>query len=254
MAARHHYMSLPKTGTCQLSRCCYWLGMMSIKLMQSRRNASANFERTFKECFSSPLVKAAEKNHVVGASSSTRAMGNVRTWDEAELRDSTALTRSGPRRRPGFVLWRSSGFRRGRGLSLHVASKDYLARGYTFACCIKAYLTEPLPLHVASKFGHDTVVKNAPGFVPRPHEAPHGFRHHMDYLAPYSTPLHVASKFGHDTVVKNLIEAGGEIGRHDDAGYTPLDWAAYFGHEGLIPMLLPEPSISRISLVIPLWK
>ena len=80
-----------------------------------------------------------------------------------------------------------------------------------------------------------------PDVTPRPHEAPHGFRHHMDYLAPYSTPLHVASKFGHDTVVKNLIEAGGEIGRHDDAGYTPLDWAAYFGHEGLIPMLLPEP-------------
>ena len=45
-----------------------------------------------------------------------------------------------------------------------------------------------------------------PDVTPRPHEAPHGFRHHMDYLAPYSTPLHVASKFGHDTVVKNLIK------------------------------------------------
>ena len=43
------------------------------------------------------------------------------------------------------------------------------------------------------------------------------------------------------SVVKNLIEAGGGIGRRDDVGYTPLDWAAYFGHEGLIPMLLPEP-------------
>ena len=74
---------------------------------------------------------------------------------------------------------------------------------YTFACCIKGLSGPGLCML------HQNLVmtQSSRPFVPRPHEAPHGFRHHMDYLAPYSTPLHVASKFGHDTVVKNLIEA-----------------------------------------------
>lgn len=39
------------------------------------------------------------------------------------------------------------------------------------------------------------------------------------------TPLHIAAGRGYTKIVEMLLDAGAEITRDGDDGYTPLDWA-----------------------------
>jgi ankyrin repeat domain-containing protein 50 len=52
------------------------------------------------------------------------------------------------------------------------------------------------------------------------------------------TPLSWAAKFGHEAVVKLLLDAKADINPKDDGGRTPLLWAAENGHEAVVKLLL----------------
>jgi uncharacterized protein len=47
-----------------------------------------------------------------------------------------------------------------------------------------------------------------------------------------------ASKENNKILLKKYIEYGGNINVSDNKGYTPLIYAAYFGHEGMVDFLL----------------
>jgi len=51
--------------------------------------------------------------------------------------------------------------------------------------------------------------------------------------------LHCASVFGIDEIVASLVEVEGcDINQEDNCGLTPLMWAAWSGHEGVVKILL----------------
>jgi ankyrin repeat protein len=52
------------------------------------------------------------------------------------------------------------------------------------------------------------------------------------------TPLHFAAKYGHETIADLLIERGAVIEAKDNGGWTPLHFAIIFGHEDLASKLL----------------
>jgi ankyrin repeat protein len=47
-----------------------------------------------------------------------------------------------------------------------------------------------------------------------------------------------AAKENNQTLIGKYVELGGNVNVSDDKGYTPLIYAAYFGHEGLVDFLL----------------
>jgi len=56
--------------------------------------------------------------------------------------------------------------------------------------------------------------------------------------------LHYASMFGLDEIVAGLVEVGGcDINQVDCAGNTPLVWAAWNGHEGVVEILLGRDGV-----------
>ena len=54
------------------------------------------------------------------------------------------------------------------------------------------------------------------------------------------TPLHHASVAGAGEVCRVLVRAGARADRADDAGRTPLHWAAGHGFEEVVAVLLEE--------------
>ncbi|KZL82811.1 sex-determining protein fem-1, partial [Colletotrichum incanum] len=52
------------------------------------------------------------------------------------------------------------------------------------------------------------------------------------------TPLGWAAEYGHEAVVKMLLHADGtDINSNDNAGRTPLSWAAMKGHVEVVSLL-----------------
>jgi len=55
------------------------------------------------------------------------------------------------------------------------------------------------------------------------------------------TPLSWAARYGHEAVVKLLLEKGAAIETTDiKYGQTPLTWATENGHEGVVKLLLEK--------------
>jgi ankyrin repeat domain-containing protein 50 len=54
------------------------------------------------------------------------------------------------------------------------------------------------------------------------------------------TPLSWAARYGHEAVVKLLLEKGTELETKDNYGRTPLSWAAVNGHEAVLKLLLEK--------------
>src|SRR5205807_3311237 len=59
------------------------------------------------------------------------------------------------------------------------------------------------------------------------------------------TGLHCASFFGIVEIVASLVEVGGcDINQKDCTGDTPLVWAAKYGHEGVVKILLGRDDVN----------
>jgi len=58
------------------------------------------------------------------------------------------------------------------------------------------------------------------------------------YYTSGCTPLHWAAHFGHEAVVRLLLENNADIEARDNDGRTPLHWAAARGHEAVVRLLL----------------
>jgi ankyrin repeat protein len=87
------------------------------------------------------------------------------------------------------------------------------------------------PLFYAARYGHTSIAKSllvqgatADGYVER------------WWMEP--TPLHAAALHGHTETCRLLIEAGSDIERRNEHGYTPLLVAARWGHLDCVTLLL----------------
>jgi len=71
-------------------------------------------------------------------------------------------------------------------------------------------------------------------------EAKGSYYHNFLSLEPYIfSGLHCASAFGIDEIVASFVEVGScDINQEDSLGNTPLLWAAWNGHEGVVKILL----------------
>ncbi|XP_065883118.1 26S proteasome non-ATPase regulatory subunit 10-like [Dysidea avara] len=104
------------------------------------------------------------------------------------------------------------------------------------------------PLHLASTFGHSTVIKVL-----------HDDGGNIDIEDPFEMcslvyverlevellesnnggrPLHYAADGGHSETVKLLMELGADINVEDEAGSTPLHYAAQSGSEDVVKMII----------------
>jgi len=54
------------------------------------------------------------------------------------------------------------------------------------------------------------------------------------------TPLHWAARYGREATVELLLDKGADINIQDKQGWTPLHWAAYNGHEAIVQLLLAK--------------
>ena len=60
----------------------------------------------------------------------------------------------------------------------------------------------------------------------------------MDAKSEYGwTPLMWAARYGHTDTVKILLDAGADVNAKDESGWTPLIWAAYYDHPDIIKIL-----------------
>jgi ankyrin repeat protein len=74
----------------------------------------------------------------------------------------------------------------------------------------------------------------------------------------YRTPLSWAAEYGHESVVKLLLETGKvDVDSKDNYGQTPLSWAAENGHESVVKLLLETGKVDVDSKdnygQTPLW-
>ena len=65
-----------------------------------------------------------------------------------------------------------------------------------------------------------------------------GFSYDFQYIPRQITGLHLAAYFGVSTVVQVLLAQGAEIEAKDSDYQTPLFWAAKYGHEAIVKLLL----------------
>jgi ankyrin repeat protein len=61
------------------------------------------------------------------------------------------------------------------------------------------------------------------------------------------TPLHYAADLGYVEIVKLLLERGADPKAKDNKGSTPLHWAAFFGHVDVVRVLLERGADPRIA-------
>jgi ankyrin repeat protein len=54
------------------------------------------------------------------------------------------------------------------------------------------------------------------------------------------TPLSYAAEYGHEAMVALLLEKGAELDTKDTYGWTPLSYAAGSGHEAVVKLLLEK--------------
>jgi cytohesin len=54
------------------------------------------------------------------------------------------------------------------------------------------------------------------------------------------TPLHFAAYYGHEEIVELLITKGANVNAKEEKGWTPLHFAAYYGHEEIVELLITK--------------
>ena len=65
------------------------------------------------------------------------------------------------------------------------------------------------------------------------------------------TPLHLASRKGHNEIVQLLLEANGDVLRHDAEGFLPFHSAIMYGNKETVNLLLKHrPSLARKSVQV----
>ena len=54
------------------------------------------------------------------------------------------------------------------------------------------------------------------------------------------TPLHYAARWGHKGIAELLIANGADVNAKNDYGYTPLHWTANNGHKEVVELLIAK--------------
>jgi ankyrin repeat protein len=91
------------------------------------------------------------------------------------------------------------------------------------------------PLYIAAYHGHIAVVEKLLDFKAIPY-LPFGDRSYED------SPLCVAAKQGHLSVVSVLLKRGASIRQKDEHGWSPIQYAAHYGHPEVLELLLTQAS------------